>query len=84
MAAPYQYILPKTLTKKQLCLCFGLDHPGGHLDYRSLKLQYFTDKALAELEITEAEYHRIRKFDALKTKRIITYFRLEPLLRRII
>jgi hypothetical protein len=71
-----------TVTKKELCIWLGLAHPGGKLDYESLRDQYFTPKALQIIGIDQDNYKNIRKFNPVQSQKIIDLFNLRTYLRQ--
>lgn len=72
----------RTLTKTQLCYIFNLcNATGGRCYYSRLRIDFFNDKALAEMGISQAEYDRAtrgRPFSYAQTQRIIGYFQISP------
>jgi hypothetical protein len=70
-----------TVTKKELCIWLGLQHPGGKLDYDTLNSDYFNPEVLKRLNISPEEYKRTRKFDAIQSQKIIDILNLRYFLR---
>lgn len=69
----------RTLTKKDLCLLFGLVSAQGKFYYARLRREYFTPAALDRIGIPAAVYDSLlggRPFDYATSQAIIAHFEL--------
>ncbi len=68
----------RTITKKELCILFGLVSPSGRtIYYKKLVTDYFTDEVLQRLGLERADYADLRggkPFSFEQTRAIIRAF----------
>jgi cAMP phosphodiesterase len=61
----------KLFSKKKLCLLFGTNQ---RISLYTLRKHFFTDVILRELDISKAEYAKIKTFNFEQTQKIKTIF----------
>lgn len=71
--ATYQEDIPPLITKKWLCIRFGLMRPGGTIYYRGLYEKVLTASVIAAMNSTEDEIRsaRLRVFNREQTLKLI-------------
>jgi len=68
----------RELSKKELCVIFGLYAPRcGQAYYSKLRKKYFTQEALTAIEMSNERYKKAKTFNFPETQRIIEYFKIE-------